>query len=138
MHSLRTHANPRSLWLILFLVVALLATQWIGVMHRVAHSGLMQIGEIALVSQTAHGFPVAQTPSSQLLASLQELFQEGNKTLSHSCDAFDAATLGHAMVPAPIVMPVIAAQFDIDQRIAFLSWSAPFFPCFSSRAPPPG
>ncbi len=103
MLSLRPRARSRQVWLILFLVVALMASQWIGVMHRVAHSGLIHTSD---------------------------------ESLSHSCAALDAATLGHAMVPAAIVIPALAAQFEIAQRIAFRSWSVPFFPCFSSRAPP--
>ncbi|MES2830533.1 MAG: hypothetical protein V4695_00905 [Pseudomonadota bacterium] len=138
MHPLRTHASLRSFGLILFFALALLATQWIGVMHRVAHSGLIQVGESVVASQFSHELPTTQIRSVQHLTSWEALFQEGSETLSHSCEAFDAATLAFALVPTPIVMPAIAAQFDIDQRTAFRSWSVPFFPCFSSRAPPAG
>lgn len=119
MHCLPSPAKRRSYWLILFLTTALLATQWIGVMHRVIHSGLT-----AATTQTAP------------LASLQNLIRNTHEGSSHSCDAFDGATLAHAIGSLPVILPVVNAQFDIDQRVAFRSWSAPFFPCFSSRAPP--
>jgi len=102
MHVLRILTNPRKAGRLLILVVALLATQWIGTMHRVVHSG----------------------------------FQEDSGTLMHSCLGFDAAALGHAMLASPVVLPAVVARYETTQRIAFRSWWAPFFPCFSSRAPP--
>ena len=124
MHRSHNLASSRSTGLALLFILALLVTQWIGLMHRVAHAGLFSdVSTLTLKNITEKVVK-------------ENKVQNKNENLSHSCVAFDAATLGYAVVTSPIAMLVMAAQYETTQRIAFLSWSAPFFPCFSSRAPP--
>jgi fumarate reductase subunit D len=102
------------------LVMVLLFAQWLGQMHRVAHDGL-QTASVESSSGTPNVF--------QLVAHL------GDST--HSCAAFDGATLSAGICTASVAMPVIPNLHELALWIAFISRSTPFTAHFHSRAPPP-
>lgn len=101
------------------LVMALLFAQWLGQMHRVAHDGLQ-----AVISQVSSD----TSPVSQLVAHLGDA--------SHSCAAFDAATLAAGICTAAMAVPVLPNLHALALWIAFASRSTPFTAHFHSRAPP--
>jgi hypothetical protein len=104
---------------ILFLVVALLFAQSLGLLHRIAHGGLV-------VPPTAQ---VAAGPNLlQLVASLTDA--------NHSCAAFDAATLADNIHTAAIAVVALPNVHVLALWVAFASWTAPFTQHFLSRAPP--
>jgi hypothetical protein len=100
--------------LALLLAVALVFAQWQGLAHRIAHTQWSQ-------AQTYH------TGSTG---------GEKDSSFHHSCDAFDAATVGDSIHPAPFVTPVLTSTRVLALWLAFISWDAPCSPYFSSRAPP--
>lgn len=103
----------------LFLVAALLFAQWLGLAHRIDHSGLQQ------TSGQAQG---------SLLTSPSDV--NVDKSLDHSCALFDAAALATVLNSPAIVPAILPAAQVLALWQAFASWDAPFLCHFSSRAPP--
>ncbi|MEB0136769.1 hypothetical protein QN362_15635 [Actimicrobium sp. CCC2.4] len=105
------------------LVMALLFAQWLGQMHRVAHDG-------SATASAKISPEVASGTSSvfQLVAHLGDS--------SHSCAAFDAATLSAGICTAAIAIPVLPNLHALALWIAFASRLPPFTAHFLSRAPP--
>ncbi|MDY7572963.1 hypothetical protein [Actimicrobium sp. CCI2.3] len=101
------------------LVVALLFAQWLGQMHRVEHNGVTT-ASASLSADTSFIF--------QLVAHLGDS--------SHSCAAFDAATLSAGICTASVAIPVLPNLHALALWIAFASRSTPFTAHFHSRAPP--
>lgn len=103
--------------LVLLLLCCLLAAQWLGLGHRVAHAGLNAAGQAA-----------------------EEMTFFGSKTsdidLRHSCAAFDEATLPALLTTPPYRAPLLPAASVLSLWTAFLSWQQPFSCHFQSRAPP--
>lgn len=97
----------------LFVTLALLFAQWMGVQHRIAHAGLS--------NEHAHASFAC--------------FDDDRDT-EHSCAAFDAATVGDSAHIAPFVSPLITSAQVLALWAAFISWDAPLTAYFSSRAPP--
>lgn len=109
----------RSITGTLFLVIALLFAQWLGLAHRIDHSDLQQT-----IAQ-AQG-PLLTSPS------------DGNidKSLDHSCALFDGAALATALNSPAVVPAILPAAQVLALWQAYASWDAPFLCHFSSRAPP--
>jgi hypothetical protein len=105
---------PRArIGLAVFLAIALLFVQWIGLNHRISHRALQQ----QLVSAPANT-------------------DGGTPDKPHSCAAFDAATVADLIHMPPLAAPLITGAQVLAQWAAFTSWQAPLVTCFSSRAPP--
>lgn len=102
---------------VLLLAVALLFAQWAGLQHRVSHARLQAHGQIA--KHISYRVPV-----------------DDDSNTSHSCAAFDAATIGDSVHLVPFVAPLLANGRWLALWAAFISWDASFFSNFSSRAPP--
>jgi hypothetical protein len=103
-----------------FLVLALLCTQWAGLLHSVTHAGW----------QTGYARTV----------SVLTIFSDGGnskETLSHSCSIFDASTLADIVHVMPAPAPLLAGVQILALWSAFSSWNPPFPHHFSPRAPPP-
>ncbi|WP_344762308.1 hypothetical protein [Actimicrobium antarcticum] len=113
--STRTTSNAS----VVLLVLAILFAQWLGEMHRIAHSGLASI------------------PSTQEIhtSSIQQLVVHLGDP-AHGCAAFDAATLADGINTCAFNLPVLPNLHVLALWIAFDSWSVPFQPNFHSRAPP--
>ena len=101
----------------LLLLCCLLAAQWLGLGHRVAHAGWNAAGQ-----------------------AVEETTFSGSKTndidLRHSCAAFDEATLPALLTTPPYRAPLLPAASVLALWTAFLSWQQPFSCHFQSRAPP--
>lgn len=102
--------------IVLMLTLAMVFAHWQGLAHRIAHA-------------------------SQHISSTADASRDGSlgsdvKAAQHSCLAYDAATVSPALHTPPCTTAAIPADRILAQWLAFDSWSAPFAPWFSSRAPP--
>lgn len=103
----------------LLTAMALLLAQWVGQNHRINHADLQQQAGIAGMTDL-----VADSGNND------------NNDISHSCAAFDAATVGDSVNSIPFVTPLVTSTHVLALWAAFISWDAPVVTCFSSRAPP--
>lgn len=104
-------------YLVAFLLtLAMVFAHWQGLAHRIAH---------------ASQYPTAahDTAANGSAASHQ-------KTVQHSCLAFDAATVAPALDTPACTSAILPAGRVLALWSAFDSWNAPFTSHFSSRAPP--
>lgn len=106
--------------LVLLTLCCLLAAQWLGLGHRIAHAG-WQFGGPAQVFKTG-------------AADSERQSQTADPT--HSCAAFDAATLPAALSTPPYLAPLLPGTAVLALWTAYASWQQPFHCHFSSRAPP--
>lgn len=100
----------------LLLTLTMVFAHWQGLAHRIAHA-------------TQYASAAVDTAVNGSAASHQ-------KTVPHSCLAFDAATVAPAMDTPASTAAVLPAVRVLALWAAFDSWNAPFTPYFSSRAPP--
>ncbi|MFL6717427.1 MAG: hypothetical protein ACJ8G3_13815 [Burkholderiaceae bacterium] len=112
---------PRRL-LALLMLCCLLAAQWAGLGHRIAHAGWHLAGP-AQVAKVAASGAERQSPAA-------------DPTHSHSCAAFDDATLPAALSTPPYLTPLLPGAAVLALWSAHASWQQPFHCHFSSRAPP--
>jgi len=89
---------------------------WQGLAHRIAHA-------------TQYASAALDTAVNGSAASHQ-------KTVPHSCIAFDAATVAPAVDTPACTVAILPASRVLALWTAFDSRYAPFTPYFSSRAPP--
>ena len=99
----------------LLLMLAMVFAHWQGLAHRVAHAWQ---APIAALDGGANG-PVPD-----------------QKLVSHSCLAYDAATVAPALHTPSCTAQALPAPRVLALWSAFDSRNAPFTPYFSSRAPP--
>jgi hypothetical protein len=138
--SLRRSALP----IVLLLTMALLFAQWTGLKHRIVHAAMTPL---YLQSQSLPPSASSSQPDSQWQSQSQwqwqwqspaSTFGSGSDTdLSHSCLAFDAATVADSIHTPPFLLPLLTSAQVLSLWAAFISWDAPLSLCFSSRAPPP-
>ena len=107
-----------SAWAVLWLVLSLLFTQWLGYAHAVGHAGAR-----------------TEALSSQGPSGLQSLSFDHQKAGS-TCASLDAATLGASLHNAAFVLLLLPAAAALAAAIAKPSWLQAFTALFSSRAPP--
>ncbi len=100
----------------LLLTLAMVFAHWQGLAHRIAHA-------------TQYSSAAVDTAINGSAASHQ-------KTVPHSCIAFDAATVAPALDTPACTTAILPAVRVLALWTAFESWHAPFTPYFSSRAPP--
>ena len=105
-------------YLAIFLIVALLAAQWMGVVHRIVH---------------AKGWPTSQSVST---AAAQTFTASWGDQVNHSCAAFDAAAVGAALTGPCLAVAIVPNTHVLALWVAFAFWQAPHISHFSSRAPP--
>ena len=103
----------------MFLVWGVLFAQWVGLAHRIEHSTLGQ-DDIVLSIQKSEGTGAL------------------DKSVSHSCNAFDAAALAVALLSATSIVVLLTFAQARETRATDSSWNAVFFGHFHSRAPPLG
>jgi hypothetical protein len=101
--------------LVLLMLCCLLSAQWLGLGHRVAHAGW--------------------TGASQTIKAISGN-TGGDMGLTHSCAAFDEATLPALLNTPPYVAPLLPGASVLALWSAFSSWQQPFSCHFLSRAPP--
>lgn len=102
--------------IVMMLTLAMVCAHWQGLGHRIAHASQ----HVAVAG--APGNP-ASSPSD-------------TKAATHSCLAYDAATVSPALHTPACTTAVLPAGRVLARWAAFASWNAPFTPYFSSRAPP--
>ncbi|MEN3367056.1 MAG: hypothetical protein V7606_4330 [Burkholderiales bacterium] len=107
---------PRAIAILL--AVALLFAQWAGLSHRIDHGDLQ--------------YQLMQLSSATGIAD-----DDQQQHVSHSCAAFDAATVGDSIHLLPFVTPLVTSAHVLALWAAFISWDAPVITHFCSRAPPP-
>ena len=100
----------------LLLMLTMVFAHWQGLAHRVAHAWLL--------------------PSAALDGAASGPAVPDQKIVSHSCLAYDAATVAPALHTPPCTTQALPAARVLALWTAFDSWNAPFTPYFSSRAPP--
>lgn len=100
----------------LVLTLAMVCAHWQGLVHRIAHA--------------------TQYPTAAADYAANGLASSHQKNISHDCLAYDAATVADVLHTPTCVTAVVIADRILARWIAFDSWSAPFAPYFSSRAPP--
>lgn len=98
------------------LTMTMVFAHWQGLAHRIAHA-------------TQYSSAALDTAVNGSAASHQ-------KTVPHSCIAFDAATVAPALDTPACTIAILPAARVLAQWTAFDSWHAPFTSHFSSRAPP--
>lgn len=110
--------------LTMLLVVALLFTQWAGLVHSVVHAGW----------QDSY---VSASKSADFYADSIKNKQGGDSsTAFHSCTLFDALTLA-ATVHTPFYLPLLLPTERMAQLwVSYISRVVRFIPHFCSRAPP--
>jgi hypothetical protein len=106
--------------LALLMLCCLLAAQWLGLGHRIAHAGWQLAGPAQVVKAGA-GDSGRLSPTADP---------------SHSCAAFDDATLPAALSTPPYLAPLLPGAAVLALWTAYASWQQPFHCHFSSRAPP--
>ena len=106
--------RPSRAAFVALLIVALIFAHWQGLAHRIGHASQPYAG----VDNVAP----SQAPT--------------HKKMSHSCLAFDAATVGAAICSQPFIVVIPSHAHVLALWIAFTSRHPPFTPHFSSRAPP--
>lgn len=104
--------------LAIFLIVALLAAQWMGVVHRIAHFKGWSTNQ-SVSTESARTFP-----------------SNWSDQVNHSCAAFDAAAVGSALTGPCLPFAIVPNTHVLALWVAFASWQAPHISHFSSRAPP--
>ena len=104
------------------MLCCLLAAQWVGLGHRIAHAG-WQLAGTAQVARVAAADAERQSPTT-------------DPTHSHSCAAFDDATLAAALSTPPYLAPLLPGAAVLALWSAYASWQQPFHCHFSSRSPP--
>ena len=119
MQFTRIPSNTTRLALILLLATSVLFSQFVGVIHRVAHGG--PSGPVSLQLG-------APSPVQQLIA--------GWTHSAHSCAAFDAATLADTVNSAVLLVPALPNLHVLALWIVPASRLTPFELRFLSRAPP--
>lgn len=100
----------------LLLTLAMVFAHWQGLAHRIAHA--------------------TQYTSAALDTAVNGSAASHQKTVPHSCIAFDAATVAPALGTPACNTAILPPVRVLAQWTAFDSWHAPFTPYFSSRAPP--
>jgi hypothetical protein len=100
----------------LLLTLAMVFAHWQGLAHRIAHA--------------------TQYSSAALDSAVNGSAASHQKTVPHSCIAFDAATVAPALDTPACTTAILPAARVLAQWTAFDSWNAPFTSYFSSRAPP--
>ena len=100
----------------LLLMLAMVFAHWQGLAHRIAHA-------------TQYASAELDTAANGSAASHQ-------KTVPHSCLAYDAATVAPALDTPACSVAILPAVRVLALWTAFDSRRAPFTPYFSSRAPP--
>ena len=113
--------------LVLLMLCCLMAAQWLGLGHRIAHAGLQLAGSSA---QAAHVIKAARVAADG--AAEAERYTDP----LHSCAAFDDPTLPAALATPPYMPPVLPGAAVLALWTAYASWQQPFHCHFSSRAPP--
>lgn len=103
--------------LALFLMCSLLAAQWSGLQHRVAHAWLQPADLVHIDSDD----------------SIQET---SDKNLLHSCVLLDAGTVGACLASSEYAPPLQNNLSMPSSVLPLISWQALFIRHFSSRAPP--
>lgn len=117
--------NPRQLqqqirlYTAVLLVCAVLFAQWVGLAHRIEHSAFGQ-DDIVLGILKSDGKGALE------------------KSVSHSCKAFDAAALGAALLSTTSTFALLTYAQVRETIAPDSSWKAVFFSHFHSRAPPLG
>jgi hypothetical protein len=106
--------------LALLMLCCLLAAQWLGLGHRITHAGWQLAGPAKVVKASA--------------ADSERKSQTSDPT--HSCAAFDDATLPAALSTPPYLAPLLTGAAVLALWTAYASWQQPFHCHFSSRAPP--
>lgn len=102
--------------MVCFLTMAMILAHWQGLAHRIGHAAQYPGGASSLASLAPAG--------------------AHQKSLQHSCLAYDAATVAPALHTPTCSAGVLPSGRVLAQLAAFDSWDAPFTPYFSSRAPP--
>lgn len=98
------------------LMLAMVFAHWQGLAHRIAHA--------------------SQYPSAAHDTAANGSAASHQKTVQHSCLAFDAATVAPALDTPACTTAIRPAGRVLALWTAFESWNAPFTSYFSSRAPP--
>lgn len=119
MKPARVSVTSRSA-LALLVLCCLLAAQWLGLGHRITHAG-WQPGAPAQFVKAGAADSERQSPSADP---------------THSCAAFDEATLPAALSTPPYLAPLLPGTAVLALWSAYASWQQPFHCHFSSRAPP--
>lgn len=119
MKPARVSVTSRSA-LALLVLCCLLAAQWLGLGHRIAHAG-WQPGAPVQVMKTGAADSTRQSPTADP---------------AHGCAAFDEATLAAALSTPPYLAPLMPGLAVLALWSAYASWQQPFYCHFSSRAPP--
>ncbi|GIZ51944.1 hypothetical protein [Noviherbaspirillum aridicola] len=117
MHRIHSPANPLRTVLAALLLLAMLAGQWTGLEHRVRHGG----GMVPALHEVAAGSDHAQG---------------ADEGYAHSCQLFDAATLGATIHTAFFSARCERAAEDWRLSWPAGGWQPSFIAYFSSRAPP--
>lgn len=107
------------LYTAVLLVCAVLFAQWVGLAHRIEHSALGQDDTV---------LSILKSDGKGAL----------DKSVSHSCKAFDAAALGAALLNTTSAVALLTYAQVRETGATDSSWNAVFFSHFHSRAPPLG
>ena len=119
----RLRARGPALWHAVWLVLCLLGAQHAGLVHRVAHGGLM-------------GAPLSVMAAEASAADHGDASPFAQKLAGHSCVLFDGATVADSHF---CHLPAITPTFGKPVKPANLAWRWPDLPSaypFRSRAPP--
>ena len=118
LHGMHSTIPSKHKYLAIFLIVALLAAQWMGVVHRIVH---------------AKGWSTSQSINNSSAPSYTVTWGD---QVNHSCAAFDAAAVGSALTVPCLAVAIVPNTHVLALWVAFASWQAPHISHFSSRAPP--
>lgn len=126
--SLSSSKNNSKRYLLLFLLPALLFSQWLGLTHRMSHAGW-----------TEGRAPVVFSQQTSNVTSLTEALWSNSRddsSTQHSCALYDAACVAEYLhlLPAQICLLDGHALISISKHST--DWLALLRVPFSSRAPP--
>ncbi|MFZ6757202.1 hypothetical protein ACO0K9_08265 [Undibacterium sp. Ji50W] len=126
--SLSSSKNNSKRYLLLFLLSALLFSQWLGFAHRMSHAGWAEGNAPVVLSQQASN-------ATSLIDTLWPNSKDDSST-QHSCALYDAACVAEYLHLLPEQIVLLDGHALASSNTSSTGWQALLRVPFSSRAPP--
>lgn len=123
--------------LALALAAMLLFSQWLGLLHGIAHAGWPEQAHASSVASfNAALFNYVDVGAANSASSADGKHHAAHEKSHHSCVEYDAAAGAAGIHAGFFSPPLIPGTQVLALWQAFASWDAPAVCHFSSRAPP--
>lgn len=126
-YSLQSLRGQLARYVLVLLLPALIFAQWVGLAHRIAHTGWDNATHVRSIQLTKGALSAAENAP---------FFGEIEGTKQHSCAAFDAITLGQCIHSTALLPVIFTTDAVVTTDLSIQQWHAIVELAFSSRAPP--